>query len=111
MKGHDVGVQRADRRDDLAGLLLQLGRRRRAPAAAAEGEEVVQDVERPDLHVAADRVGGRGTGVLRGEDAVGGAVGGLQAPGVEAVAEHQRRGEGQLVADPHRGGGSGTGGW
>jgi hypothetical protein len=65
-------------------------------------QEVVEDVERADLQVAADRLGGGGAGALLGEHAVGRAVGGLQAPLPEAEAEHQRLEEAHRVTDPDR---------
>jgi len=65
LQRHHVGAERLDRRDDLGCLLLELGVGACSPPWLTAGEEVVEHVERTDLHIAANLVGDGRPGVLR----------------------------------------------
>ena len=124
-QAHHVGAGAGDRVDDLGLLALEVvgapgpaqvaaaahggavavevGVRLAAGGVLAEGGEVVQHVEGADLQVTADGVGRVLAGVLE-VDAVGrGRLprgGGVQAPLVEGVGDHDGLGEGGGGPDP-----------
>src|SRR5690606_9523826 len=126
-QAHHVGAGPGDGLDDLGLLALEVvgapgtaqvataahggavavdvGVRLAAGGVLAEGGEVVQHVEGADLQVAAHLVGRVLAGVLE-VDAVGvrggPRGGGLEAPGVVRIGDHDGLGEGRGGAHAHR---------